>query len=394
MNNKRLIRITTVPISLDKLLDGQLRFMSRFYDLTAMSSEKPYLEKVGEKEGVATFYLDLTRKITPLKDVGAVWKLYRFLKKNKTFIVHTHTPKAGIVGMLAAKLAGVPHRLHTVAGLPLLETTGTKRKILDVVEKMTYWCATRVYPNSYGLMEIIKQNKYCPAVKLKVLANGSSNGIDTRRFSAGHFSAVQNTVLKKSLGIGEEDFVFIFVGRLVGDKGINELVAAFDGLSRDNNKVKLLLVGPSENHLDPLKKVTEQIISANKNIIAAGYQSDVRPYFAISDALAFPSYREGFPNVVMQAGAMGLPSVVSNINGCNEIISDGENGLIIPVKDENALRNAMRRFIDERDFFGSLCANARARILNLYEQNVVWEAILAEYRTFDAENPKHVQQNR
>lgn len=388
---KKLIRITTVPISLDKLLDGQLRFMGQFYDVTAISSEKEYLEKVGQKEGVATFHLDLTRKITPLKDLSAVWKLYRFFRKHKPFIVHTHTPKAGIVGMLAAKLAGIPNRLHTVAGLPLLEAGGMKRKVLDFVEKATYSCATNVYPNSYGLMDIIRKNRYCPASKLKVLAHGSSNGIDTTRFSLQHFSAEQRTDLRNSLGIGPADFVFVFVGRLVGDKGINELVAAFDTLCQERNDIKLVLVGPSENHLDPLEMATEQTIRSNKNIIGAGYQSDVRPYFAISDALVFPSYREGFPNVVMQAGAMDLPAVVSDINGCNEIITDGKNGLIVSVKSKSAVYRAMRRLLAEPALFEALKSNARDMIVNLYEQKTVWEAILAEYRTFDAENNRHVQ---
>jgi glycosyltransferase involved in cell wall biosynthesis len=384
--DKRLVRITTVPLSLDKLLDGQLRFMSDFYDVTAISSEETYLEKIGKKEGVPVFHLEMTRKITPLKDISAVWQLYRFLKKSKPFIVHTHTPKAGIVGMLAAKLAGVPHRLHTVAGLPLLETAGAKRKMLDSVEKMTYWCATKVYPNSYGLMEIIKKNGYCPAAKLKVLASGSSNGIDTKRFSTEEFSAEQKMELRTSLGIDEHDFVFVFVGRLVGDKGINELVCAFDGLSNEKKNVKLLLVGPSENHLDPLTPATLQTIKNNESIIQAGYQSDVRPYFAISDVLAFPSYREGFPNVVMQAGAMGLPCIVTNINGCNEIISDRENGLIIPVKNIAALGDAMRKCLNDRALFEQMRNQARPRIVNRYEQRKVWEAILAEYRTFGTEN--------
>ena len=381
-NRHKLIRITTVPLSLDKLLDGQLRFMNDFYEVTAISSEKEYLEKVGQKEGVAVFHLEMSRKITPFRDLSAVLKLYRFLKKNKPFIVHTHTPKAGIVGMLAAKLAGVPHRLHTVAGLPLLEATGAKRKMLDVVEKMTYACATKVYPNSYGLMDIISKNKYCAPAKLKVLANGSSNGIDTEHFSPEHFSSGQKAALRTMLGIDEKDFVFIFVGRIVGDKGINELAAAFDKLCLEKSNVKLLLVGPLESHLDPLEPATLQIMRDNQNIIQTGYQSDVRLNFAISDVLAFPSYREGFPNVVMQAGAMGLPSIVTDINGCNEIISDGENGLIIPVKNTSAIHDAMLQFTDNQSLFEAMRGKARKRIVNLYEQKTVWEAILNEYRTF------------
>ncbi len=161
MEKPKLIRITTVPVSLDKLLSGQLNHMNSFYEVIAVSSEKEYLVRIGEKEKVHTFHLEMSRKITPLQDFLAVIKLYRFLKGSKPLIVHTHTPKAGIVGMLASKLAGVPNRFHTVAGLPLLETKGFKRKLLDFVEKLTYSCATKVYPNSYGLLDIIIKNKYC-----------------------------------------------------------------------------------------------------------------------------------------------------------------------------------------------------------------------------------------
>jgi len=394
MPRPKLIRITTVPLSLDKLLDGQLRFMSQYYDIEAISSEPDYLERIGKKEGVPVYHIEMTRKITPFKDLKSVWELYRHFRKAKPLIVHTHTPKAGIVGMLAAKLAGVPNRLHTVAGLPLLEATGNKRKLLDFVEKLTYSCATNVYPNSHGLLEIITQNRYCAPLKLKVLAGGSSNGIDTQKFSTAHFSPEQNREMRKSLGIGEDDHVFVFVGRLVGDKGINELVVAFTKLCERNDKVKLLLVGTPEAELNPLKTETLTAMETHPHICCAGFQSDVRPYFAISDSLVFPSYREGFPNVVMQAGAMDLPSIVSDINGCNEIIAEGENGLIVPVKNESALHDAMEKLVSEPALYAKLKANARKMIVERYEQKTVWEAILAEYRNFELQNPKHVSQDR
>jgi glycosyltransferase involved in cell wall biosynthesis len=177
------------------------------------------------------------------------------------------------------------------------------------------------------------------------------------------------------------DFVFIFVGRLVSDKGINELVEAFAEM-RDSH-IKLLLVGAPEADLDPLKKETLQLIATNEKIIAVGYQQDVRPYFAISNVLVFPSYREGFPNVVMQAGAMELPSIVTDINGCNEIIIEGENGTIIPVKNVSALKEKMELFISNRTYVDKLRANARAMIASRYEQKAVWEALLEEYKSFD-----------
>lgn len=379
----KLIRITTVPISLDKLLSGQLHFMSSFYEVIAVSSDNKALEKISQKEGVKVYPVEMTRKMTPIQDLKAMWQLYRFFNKQKPLIVHTHTPKAGIVGMLAAKMAGVPNRLHTVAGLPLLEARGTKRKILDIVEKITYSCATKVYPNSFGLEKIILENKYCDSNKLKVLANGSSNGIDTAFFNSDLIDSEQKSSLRKSLSIQEHDFVFIFVGRLVSDKGITELVNAFDAVSRENNQIKLLLVGPLESDLDPLSIETENIIQQNQSIVTVGYQNDVRPYFGIANVLTFPSYREGFPNVVMQAGAMGLPCIVSDINGCNEIIEDGKNGLIIPVKNTNAIEEAMKKLLDDKELYNTFQSLARKKIVDNYEQSVVWNAILEEYKRLE-----------
>ncbi|MDP2088184.1 MAG: glycosyltransferase family 4 protein [Flavobacteriaceae bacterium] len=418
---KKLIRITTVPLSLKKLLEGQLGFINGFYKVTAMCSDLNSLKEVGKQEDVAIYELPLKRTINPFLDLYAILKLYSFLRKEQPFIVHTHTPKAGLVGMLAAWLARVPHRLHTVAGLPLLETNDLKRFILDAVEKLTYACATHIYPNSYGLYNIILENKYTTAKKLNVIANGSSNGINTAYFSPKTVTEVQKKILRFELDINEHDFVFIFVGRLVGDKGINELVAAFQMLqnqqqatgnrekttdfslssraesmdtslfslssraeSRDtSHNIKLLLVGPLESDLYPLLPNTLANIASDYNILSVGYQNDIRPYLVISNALVFPSYREGFPNVVMQAGAMGLPSIVTNINGCNEIIIEGVNGTIIPVKNTQALVEAMQKMVSDTTYHNHLQQNARAMIMERFEQQQVWEALLAEYHRLE-----------
>lgn len=381
---KKLIRITTVPISLDKLLEGQLKFMSDYYKVIAISADKPKLEEVGKKEGVEVFEVNLTRKITPIKDLKAVYQLYKILKKEKPTIVHTHTPKAGIVGMMAAYFARVPNRLHTVAGMPLLIAKGKKRKLLDFVEKLTYRFATKVYPNSYGLRDIIIDLKFTNPEKLKVIAKGSSNGIDTEYFNPNLLTEGDKQNLKEQLGIKNTDFVFIFVGRIVGDKGVNELVQAFEQLSKENKNIKLLLVGSEEKELDPLKAESLQIIKSNKNIISTGYQKEVILYFAISNVLTFPSYREGFPNVVLQASAMKLPSIVTDINGCNEIIKEGVNGTIIPVKNIETLYKKMKLFLNKtNEELNRMGKNSRNEIILKYKRNVVWEALLNEYKLLE-----------
>lgn len=381
---KKLIRITTVPISFKVLLKGQLRFMaSNGFDVKGVSSEGEELREVHENEGIVMEAINMSRKITPFQDLKSLWEMWNFLRKEKPQIVHTHTPKAGIIGMLAARLAGVPHRLHTVAGLPLMEATGIKRKILNFVEKLTYSSATRVYPNSKGLYDFILQNNFTQSNKLKIIANGSSNGINTTFFSPDQVTELERVAFREKLNIQPDDFVFVFVGRIVSDKGINELIKAFSELkTAENNEltsIKLLLVGGLESDLDPLHPETLAEINHNKDIISAGFQQDVRPFFAISDTLVFPSYREGFPNVVMQAGAMGLPSIVSDINGCNEIIVEGENGLIIPPKNVEKLKEKMLTLARDKNLYIKLKENSRRMIENRYEQFVVWKALLEEY---------------
>ncbi|MBW8198591.1 glycosyltransferase family 4 protein [Flagellimonas abyssi] len=380
---QKLIRITTVPISLGGLLQGQSKFMSQFYEVVGISSDKENLEKVGAKEEIRVIPVNLTRKITPIQDLKALITLYKILRKEKPFIVHSHTPKAGTIGMMAARLAGVPHRLHTIAGLPLVEATGPKRVLLNAVEKLTYYCATKVYPNSVGLQDIVLDHKFTDAKKLKVIGHGSSNGIDTSYFDPSLYSNASKLELRKKLKLADDDYVFVFVGRLVGDKGINELIAAFKNILKEHTNVQLLLVGNPEEELDPMLPETEEFIFKSDKVIATGWADDVRPYFAISDCLTFPSYREGFPNVVMQSGAMGLYSIVSDINGCNEIVEEGVNGSIIPTKNTEALFNAMKHVLENKEKFAAEKDVYREMIKKRYERSFIWNELLKEYQELE-----------
>ena len=384
----KLVRISTVPISLNILLKGQLRFLNQFYDVTAVSGAGMDLDEVREREGVKTHVVEIERQISLIKDLISLWKLYLFFKKEKPEMIHSITPKAGLLSMIAGKFARVPVRMHTFTGLVFPYKKGLFQKILILTDKILCAAATHIYPEGEGVKNDLQKFKIT-SKPLKVIGNGNVNGINTSYFSAENFTEKDKKLLKSQLGIAAEDFVFIFVGRLVGDKGINELVEAFcklTSLSREGRGVsaaktpKLLLVGPLETELDPLLPETLKRISQHPGIISVGFQKDVRPYFAISDCLAFPSYREGFPNVVMQAGAMDLPALVSNINGCNEIILDGENGKIIPVKNVEALHKAMEKILRDEKGFLKMKENARRMITSRYEQSVVWSALLEEYQ--------------
>ena len=376
----KVLRVFTSSVSIG-LLKGQLKYMKQQGMDVCVASGEPFniIDIAAAQEEVEAFKLKhLTRPVSIVQDFLALFEMARLIRKIKPDIIHTHTPKAGTVGMLAAWITRVPIRLHTVAGMPLLVHKGIKRRILNFVERTTYMCATKVYPNSHALKDIIIKEKLAPAHKLDVLANGSSNGINTDYFSPSHFTNKETGKLREELNISKSDFVFIFVVRLVRDKGVNELISAFSRLKEKN--IKLLLIGTFEEELDPLLPETLHEIKNNQNIISLGWQDDVRPYYAISDALVFPSYREGFPNVVMQAGAMGLPSIVTDINGCNEIIIEKENGVIISPQNKEQLYDAMLYFLENIEEVQRMAKNSRGLITVRYEQHIVWEAVLKEYQ--------------
>ncbi|MDR1895904.1 MAG: glycosyltransferase family 4 protein [Prevotellaceae bacterium] len=379
----KLFRLTTIPTSLDRLLKSQLRFLNQYYDVTAIASDdRETWHAIELREGVKCKIIHMERDISIFNDLKSLIALYRFFRKERPAIVHANTPKASLLSMLAAKLAGTPHRIYTVTGLRFESETGLKRKILILMEKITCRAATNVIPEGQGVEKTLRINKITNK-PLKVIANGNINGIDTDYFSPVHFLDEEKNRLKSSLKIQPDDIVFCFVGRLVMDKGINELVQTFSEINQQYHHTKLLLVGDFEKKLDPLLPKTEQEMNENANIIFVGYQPDVRPYLAISDVFTFPSYREGFPNVVMQAGAMELPSIVTDINGCNEIIADGVNGLIIPSKNKEQLKEKMILLLENRDLRNHLKQNARRMITSRYEQQMVWDALLEEYQKLE-----------
>jgi len=374
----KLIRITTVAISLKILLKDQLAFMNKHFNILAVSSSGKELSEVHLDEGIRVADLEMSREITPLKDLLSLAKMVILFLKEKPEIVHTHTPKAGIIGMLAAFICRVPHRLHTVAGLPVMEAKGRKKSLLLFVEKLTYACATKVYPNSYGLQEYILDEKLCSPIKLKVIGYGSSNGIDTE-----HFSRVEEIVqvskgLEDEYGL-KEKFVFCFVGRVVKDKGINELMSAFEKLSSEFENISLFIVGKMESELDPISSKSEEILENNKSIIHVGFQSDIRPYLVASDCFVLPTYREGFPNVVLQAASMELPSIVTDINGCNEIIHDSVNGLVVEPKNSDVLYDAMKKFMVDENLKVLLSTNVRDEIVEKYDRKNFHQYLLDEY---------------
>lgn len=373
---KKVIRISTIPMSLDVLLQGQLRMLAEHYEVVGVSSPGADLEKVEKREGIRTLAVPMERKIAPFKDLVSLIRLIRLFHREKPWMVHSITPKAGLLAMMAAWICRVPVRVHLFTGLVFPTTTGLKQKILMATDKLTCACATRVIPEGKGVKRDLEQFNIT-SKPLEIIGNGNINGIDLEYF------ARTAEVEEKAQAYRKKDTTtFCFVGRMVRDKGINELVVAFEKLHQAHPDTRLLLVGPFEDALDPVLPETKRMIEQHAAIEWMGWQKDIRPFLAASDVFVFPSYREGFPNVVIQAGAMELPCLVTDINGCNEIIEEGVNGCIIPSQDQQALYEAMKKLLDT-ELRETLRQQARPQIANRYERKVLWKELLQFYRSLE-----------
>ncbi len=375
----KIFRVTTKPIALKILLKGQLKFINKYHDVIAVSSPGKELKDIKNQEGTRIIALKMNRNISPIKDLVSLINMIRILKKERPDVVHSHTPKAGLISMLASALCGIPNRLHTVGGLPLMETKGFKRKILLQVEWLTYKCSTKIFSNSFGLKKFILKNIKIPKDKITILGSGSTNGIDTKYFDRTNKIYKSSLKIKKELGLNKM-FSFIFIGRFVKDKGIDELIEAFCKINLKYKFTRLLLIGWEEN-LNPISNKVKKIIKSKNSIINLGFKKDIRSFLVASDCHVLPSYREGFPNVVLQAGCMKIPSIVSNINGCNEIIQNKVNGLYIKPKNIQSLYLAMEKILLNKNLARSLAKNSRQNITKRFRQDKIHNEILSFYST-------------
>lgn len=371
---KKLIRVCTHDISLEGLLKGQLRYLNKYFDVIGVAADTGVLQKVADREGVRIINIPMHREISLWGDLCSLWKLFRLFRREKPDLVHANTPKGSLLSMIAAWIARVPIRIYTVTGLRYQGTEGKFRFLLQTMERITCACATTVIPEGAGVKKAL-ENDSITKKPLRVVHNGNINGIDTHFFNP-HNIKESRASLRKILRLRPDDFTFIFIGRIVSDKGMNELA---DAMRRLGDCCKLILVGNIESNLDPLKEDNEQFFLHSDSVRYVGIQDDVRPFLYAADALVFPSYREGFPNVVLEAGAMGLPAIVTDINGCNEIIHEKENGIIIPPRNTEALIHAMRIFLAQRNNMVAMHQKAREMVVERYDRKDVWEALRKRY---------------
>lgn len=374
---KKLIIITTVPMSLATLVKGQAKYLSSYFDVKLVTSFSEKNQEISKDEGVELKSIDMTRQITIIKDLKALIELYKYFKNQKPDIVYTFTPKAGLLGMMASFLSRVPVRIHNIVGMPLMEATGKKFILLKFIERLTYFFSTNLFCNSFGLKKFINEN--LTKKDVKVIAQGSINGVDTEFFKNTK-TLDEKEFIKDKFKIDKKDFVITFVGRIVKDKGINELIEAFINLSKKYNNLKLLLVGDYEEHLNPIKNENKILIDSLDSIITVGFQSDIRDFLSITDLFVLPSYREGLPNSLIEAGSFGIPLLATNINGCNEIIDDGITGILVEKKSAKKLEEGIDKLLEDKELYNSIKLKVRDRIIEKYEQKYFWNELKNEIK--------------
>ncbi|MEO6949924.1 MAG: glycosyltransferase family 4 protein [Ginsengibacter sp.] len=376
----KIIRITTTAEMLTNQLSGQCLYMKQNgFDVMMVSSGEEGDQSQIPKEICRHIIVPMTRYITPFADLKSLLLLIRVIKKFKPDIVHTESPKAGFLGMIAARMSGVKVRIHTVAGLPLMVEKGWKLRVLKMVEKITYACATNIWPNGPSLKNYILQHKFTEPSKLSIIGNGSSNGIDLKKFN---LSGLDSHIMDEVKGLVDyrEDLTYLlFVGRMVYDKGVVELINVFKELQKTKPNLRLILIGYREGSLDPLPKKTEREIDCNSSIIHIKWSSRIEYFMALSDYFVFATHREGFPNVLLEAGAMKLPIICSKIVGNIDIVQDGVTGLLFNVQNESSFKKTIEQALDNPEKSKEMTSQLYQTIVANFERNDYRKKMYDEY---------------
>jgi glycosyltransferase involved in cell wall biosynthesis len=377
------VHLTTVPETL-QFLAGQPAFLrERGFEVHAISTAGPDLVEFGEEEGVRCHAVAMERSITPARDLVAVARIVRALHAIGATVVDAHTPKAGLLGMMAARAAGVPVRIYHLHGLRYATTRGPVRALLRTTERLAASLATRVLCVSRSVAEVAVRDGIAPREKITVLLGGSINGVDAeRRFRPADAEGRRSA--RAALGLPPEARVIGFVGRVVREKGVVELRDAWRALRDALPDARLVLVGPREPH-DPIPPEVAAGLEGDPRVTLAGQDRDTVRWFRAMDVVALPSWREGFPVVPLEAAAMALPVVATRVPGCVDAVVDGVTGRLVPPRDPAALAAALRAYLDDPALRAAHGAAARARVLADFEQGRLWAALHREYLSAIAE---------
>lgn len=376
----RLLHVTTVPQSLF-FLRGQPRYLAaRGWEVHAVSSPGDLLDKFAAVENVPVHQIEMPRSITPLKDLVAVVRLWRLIRKLKPDIVDAHTPKGGLLGMIAARLAGVPVRIYHMHGLPFVTASGLRRWLLRRTEAISCALAHEVLCVSPSIRDMLVAERLCSPLKAKVLLNGSINGVDaTHQFNPERFSELERNSIRASLSIPLDAQVIGFVGRITRDKGFLELISAWQCWRVEFPHAHLLILGQLEDRNSTIETMFSDLRRDPRAHIISDWVDDPAPYYASMDVLAFPTHREGFGLAALEAAAMGIPVVASAISGCIDAVQDSRTGTLIPAKNPTALNKAVNEYLRNSKLALQRGRAGRVRVLDSFDRHEIHDALYNEY---------------
>jgi glycosyltransferase involved in cell wall biosynthesis len=376
----RLCRVVTVPITFSTLLREQLKVISdNGIQVTLVSSPGEELSSImGQLYPMRCYPIMMSRAIDPGQDMVSLFRLARFFRLQKFDIVHSSTPKAGLLTALAAWLNRVPIRLHTYTGQPWVEMRGWQRRVARWSDRIIGMLSTQCYADSHSQRDFLVREGLIRDSKIAVLAAGSISGVDLERFNP---VTRQNdrAIVRRELQIDDDALVILFVGRLTRDKGIIELVSVFASIDLTDQKTELVLVGPFEPERDPLPQPILDQLSNHPRIHVVGFSRQPERYMAIADVFCLPSYREGFGTVIIEAAAMGVPAVATSIVGLIDAVAANETGLLVKSKDVQGLREALEVMLRDGEMRTRLGQLARERAQALFNSTVVNQAVADEY---------------
>lgn len=382
LKNVKIARVSTVPFFVYSQLSTQLKdiHLSGGSVSIITSPAQPYEKEITFETIHSIIEVEIPRKIEITNDFKALITLYITFRNQGFCIIHSTTPKAGLLSSIAGFLARVPVRIHTFTGQTWVEKKGLSRKLFKLLDKLTIKLNHHCYADSESQKQFLISEGVCNQGDLTVLGKGSLAGVNLKRFDPDCFSDNTKNKLRNSLNITEDSVVLIFVGRITIDKGILELLKAFEMLTINKENVTLLLVGPIDQEVTVEGISLNTYISSQERIISTGFTDTPEKYLAISDIFCLPSYREGFGTVIIESASMGVPSVASNIYGLSDAVQDGQTGILVDVKSVSSLFNALSLLVSNYQLRTEMGRNAKDRAMKFFGSNKVNSLVVEEYK--------------
>ncbi len=378
-SKEKLVICTTVPDTILYILKGQPKYLNQYFEVFIITSKSEKNKIISNNEGIRVYEVAFKRNINLVFDLFALIQMIFLLMQIKPRIIHSYTPKAGLISMLSSWLVMVPIRIHTFTGLIFPNKKGINKRILILMDRLICLCSTKIIPEGLGVKkDLISYN--ISKKDLDIIGNGNISGVDTSFFTDKEIK-FEDAINKLNIDYEflSNKFVYSFIGRLNVDKGLNELFEAFNSLPQNTC---LLIAGELDKEGNSISLDLYRKLKNNKRIICLGFVEDIRLVLKLTNVLVLPSYREGFPNVLLQSLSMGVPAIATNINGCNEIIIHNHNGWLVEPKNYNDLSKKMI-FTENinKDYFDKIKLNARESIIHRFEQSKYRELLVKEYLT-------------